>query len=1816
MASYRRIVEFFRTHSHSGGNNNTDRTALDLYSDSREKPKLVYSRQYEKYSTQSYANVGRLVAFLESPDKIVTCVLDSLEIYELSRERVLKSLKVAGKVECLTTNQENIFTTFWRSNRVTMYDEDLNIVKTIVMEGMQDGDYPYDLAATSEGLFVCTFSWPAKAQTFNKNSGNLLCEFKNTTRNASNANSITVSMSLGLVSVLWDWNQILFYALSDNTCILVFESGSARIRISDQGSFVTGSRSSCEVKMYDMAELFTYSHFKEKLVSLLQKDDCLKLINHFAVLREQSNEEWGSTTPATALLLALEEKGMIDTSNIDRLADAFASLDIEPSCYHIAEVYQKTRMQATFYGTFLATLSAHLTSTLAEDLCTYFVISEDTRKNIVSSRDPGLALLLVLDEEGIISSSDVGALEEPLAKFKLLQALAKIHEYQSAIEDEDDKFTQGTFLSIEDKRALFLKCIQRKIQDWYETMTPVPWKKSCKWRAADLFVGSGLILTRFNSHESSKDIDEKCKLHYTEILTHESLVTEYRIILEGDPGSGKTMLASQLAYDWSQGKFSEIKLLILLPLKFVKSKTLVQAIKEFYFPRQHSISIADIEFFLLDGAKPNYLLLDGLEEYNPRLAKIEQSEVMKIMSKVTYTTCKVIVTSRSDFVQDLLHYPMLRLGRFGETERDCYLAKVYSDNIDRVVEVKEVIEKSPFLLDLCSVPLLFVLAVQNIEGMVNMRESHLSKVAPFMSNMVNTLCPTSGFIDNKLQLQPQIEQYIKGRSFLERCSFNGLCKGQQQLSWPKKFIDINVLKSKQWIDSGVFVVEEGLIETGDRDRQTMSKADANRILHGEGEFGTNKIGSLFEESIIQKRDTLQSDIPTSTGTIVNVVEHQSEAGGESGTLPTSIVCSVPNTQNTSLSQKSKQEVDTCDSTAKHFPLHIRFLHKIIQEWFAAKYFSQQIKQLKKKEIHLNEHLPFIRPTDLHYVLRFTCALYPPCFHVIVTHLIQYYQSEEGIVPKYILDCIFLCFAEYDGPITHEVLDAVTEVCKHGIAIQSGDSRLLQQAKVSMLELACKYKVPTKKLLLADLLVCASDHELTFNTGVKLGVLNTIEMIEITQWNQHLKERDYDNTVKFISKCRSLKTTSLHFPVQPPDINKETQCSLEMNNTTITWIIGKRLRHILDTETGLWKIGTEEVTQAEPEPDCFEDESIDTMLSTVEVISSEGGTIGIQNTDVKLEILPNALPGGMDSCRICLKIVVNVHAEEQPSTFGSNCSVVVELLPNNLKLRRPALLTLPHCLQLKRTVGKNVTVFMSHHEKGSEVKWERTEVSYQLDEEYCIIHLRSFCWVKYNIDDKIVEAKKILVYTAKEKIAPDDNATKIDVAYRLNLPGAKEILQMNKNLIVGEERPFLFFKDGRYPLHIMFSRCTPERWKYCTPDENPKIISFGNIEASVESSCPFTFVKITKGASFCTFKVSQMSDNIELTIPLKIDRNDDGLLHILNMEESPQAVRDSQPCNSVDSFDGAVRPETCWKRTKNEKGDDAERNLLTINKYKNPSEYAIYTEGKRCAEQSMFYYREERQQKQYDPLISNLHPIEHADIFPAITQCGGNFQQQAHAEHADSRWGTQFRYGILNEIAKDLDPCDPLGNDWRLLADELGFTMRDINAFKSAQRPTLSVCNSAVKRGKLKSVKHLKATLEKIGRIDAALHISEEDIQRSKSLELQQQHLGKATTDVSAVQEASVTAAIAGRLCHNLYVEPPDVKTNSETFPPSRDVKEEDGQETEARDFDLDTRTKDLKEPRLERDPILELSNSKKSSTPSDIVESLSWVSGQSLLPCM
>ena len=87
--------------------------------------------------------------------------------------------------------------------------------------------------------------------------------------------------------------------------------------------------------------------------------------------------------------------------------------------------------QETEYGRFLAGLSAHLTLSVPEKLCNYFKFTNEKKEEITSSQTPGQSFLLTLEEMGVIGPSDVSSLETPLQENHLLQAVAKIHDYQS-----------------------------------------------------------------------------------------------------------------------------------------------------------------------------------------------------------------------------------------------------------------------------------------------------------------------------------------------------------------------------------------------------------------------------------------------------------------------------------------------------------------------------------------------------------------------------------------------------------------------------------------------------------------------------------------------------------------------------------------------------------------------------------------------------------------------------------------------------------------------------------------------------------------------------------------------------------------------------------------------------------------------------------------------------------------------------------------------------------------------------------------------------------------------------------------------------------------------------------------------------------------------------------------------------------------------------------------------------------------------------------------------------------------------------------------
>ncbi|XP_071842517.1 uncharacterized protein [Apostichopus japonicus] len=1092
----------------SGYDDNTRTTFIDLftiYNPDSSSPliTLVYSKDIKSHSSHSRWPT-RYVSFLDD-SSIVTVCENQLDVYNIKTDDMPTHSELLHhrKASCMTVREREIFIGLIFFGEVIVFDLSLNKIKTITLKGLERREWPEVITVYGDNLFISTGY--KKAIRCNL-EGELIHQYK--TPGYSRADNITVSSEFGLVFVSWSkLPAVVVYSLFEGHTLFTFRviDFLPRIRISNVNRlmFMFTTTHKGILSVYSTASIVTFSHLKEELSSRLTKTDCGNLGRYFSLPPDQVQTIITSPWYSENFLLALEERGYIHPSNVNRLTDALTELKINHT-HLLTETYMKLRDQETEYGRFIAGLSAHLTISITVKLCDNFQVTDENKNTIISSQNPGLSCLLTIDEMGIINPSDVSKLKSPLEDYHLVQAVAKIHEYQSLVLSDE------TMPQDEDKKNLFLKGLKQKTKSWFETMTPVPWMKSCQWKSNDLFVASRLVLTNSGSKISSREVDRKCKLHYQDIFTDERLKAETRIILEGQPGSGKTMLSSQLAYDWCCGKLMDIPMVIYLPLKIVDNMTIIQAIKMFYIRKDIPITEEDIESILYSDKKKVYLILDGLEEYNGVTKDGSPSEVMRVMTKEKLSNCIVIITARTDYAKHLPLGPMLKIGSFGEDERDEYIEKVYSDDQTSQEDVKDLIDSVPFILDLCNVPLLFVLLVHNIDRLGKLHKGQLDRVTPFVKAIVDILCPVQDEEDNHSHLSAQKTYFT-----LEELAFNGLRKGNQQLFWQKDFVDRSVTNSKAWIDSGILVVEEGTpFNSPDRNLQTDSGS------------GTPQTDSISEESLNTSNVTSEIKRGVSPDPDLSASVNQSER------------------KPTLESQEKKSKPLQKGKAAKYVSLQVKFLHKLIQEWFAAKYLARLFWGYKSTEHHykyqlFRKHLANIDPADLHYVLCFTCHICPPSFHFIASFLMRDFKTGDGEIPDYIINCICLCFAEYDGYKGHKVKDIVTDICRReSVNFSSGDSRLLLRSKVSMLTFASRSKIPIKCLKLSHVVEEITEKALILKADVSLGVLNTLRAIEVNRWDQKLAGEDYEDLIKFIINNEKVEVARLLLPSPPVAVYDE------------------------------------------------------------------------------------------------------------------------------------------------------------------------------------------------------------------------------------------------------------------------------------------------------------------------------------------------------------------------------------------------------------------------------------------------------------------------------------------------------------------------------------------------------------------------------------------------------------------------------------------------------------------------------------------------------
>lgn len=86
---------------------------------------------------------------------------------------------------------------------------------------------------------------------------------------------------------------------------------------------------------------------------------------------------------------------------------------------------------------------------------------------------------------------------------------------------------------------------------------------------------------------------------------------------------------------------------------------------------------------------------------------------------------------------------------------------------------------------------------------------------------------------------------------------------------------------------------------------------------------------------------------------------------------------------------------------------------------------------------------------------------------------------------------------------------------------------------------------------------------------------------------------------------------------------------------------------------------------------------------------------IQGTGVSLEIFDGALE---KEEHIEMKIIPPILESESPK-FASNSSLAIEILPSQVILLKPAILTVPHCSVLGKGYEWKATIYTSHHKEG-------------------------------------------------------------------------------------------------------------------------------------------------------------------------------------------------------------------------------------------------------------------------------------------------------------------------------------------------------------------------------------------------------------------------------------------------------------------------------------------------------------------------------------
>ena len=201
----------------------------------------------------------------------------------------------------------------------------------------------------------------------------------------------------------------------------------------------------------------------------------------------------------------------------------------------------------------------------------------------------------------------------------------------------------------------------------------------------------------------------------------------YFLLIEGAPGIGKTVLSTEIAYQWAENKLLKCKELVLLlflrdpNIRHLSSvKSLIHYLFEKLENTDSKMALDLSKYLIQNKGKGLTIIVDGYDEMSEK--DRNNSLIAKLISRTVLPQCDLVITSRlsaSLHLRDMANCRVEVLG-FTEEDRLDYIQHALEGSDDRIDALQSYLKSNSTINALCYIPLNMTILLCLFEEMKSM----------------------------------------------------------------------------------------------------------------------------------------------------------------------------------------------------------------------------------------------------------------------------------------------------------------------------------------------------------------------------------------------------------------------------------------------------------------------------------------------------------------------------------------------------------------------------------------------------------------------------------------------------------------------------------------------------------------------------------------------------------------------------------------------------------------------------------------------------------------------------------------------------------------------------------------------------------------------------------------------------------------------------------------------------------------------------------------------------------------------------------------